>query len=193
MIVSSSILLDHLLNQMSKTLHICCQFWSLHGFQTSFFIGNQFGCKLWLQSIQNYVRDCFQALLTGGIAIQTPEWLCWLIGTWADQDALFVGPAVNKDLLFCIYLIQNILILFLCHILLWGQWMIGRLSKAMSAVLVCQGPSSLRASLSPRQNFQTRWSWGSVLNFKFWWPAPWTSPKTCAMRKYFNSNPYPML
>ena len=63
----------------------------------------------------------------------------------------FLGPAVNKDLLLHIF-DSGHTDLFLCHILLWGQWMIGRLSKAMSAVLVCQGPSSLRASLSPRQN-----------------------------------------
>ena len=29
--------------------------------QTSLFICNFFGCKLWLQLNQNYVRDCSQA------------------------------------------------------------------------------------------------------------------------------------
>ena len=31
-----------------------CQRWSLHGFQTSHFICDQFGSKLWLRSIQNH-------------------------------------------------------------------------------------------------------------------------------------------
>ena len=33
----------------------------LHGLQTSHFICNWFGCKLWLQSIQIHVRHSFQA------------------------------------------------------------------------------------------------------------------------------------
>ena len=34
--------------------------WSLHGFQTSHFICDQFGYKLWLQSTQNHARHRFQ-------------------------------------------------------------------------------------------------------------------------------------
>ena len=38
-----------------------CQRWSLHAFQTSHFICNRFGCKLWLQLIQNHARHHFHA------------------------------------------------------------------------------------------------------------------------------------
>ena len=49
-------------------------------------------CKLWLQTIKNYARDCFQAFAHCRL-----EWLSCLIGIWAD--ALFrtghqFGPAV---------------------------------------------------------------------------------------------------
>ena len=38
-----------------------CLGWSLHGSQTLHSICHQFGCKLWLQLIQNHTWHCFQA------------------------------------------------------------------------------------------------------------------------------------
>ena len=50
----------------SKNLQIenrssSCQRWSLHGFQTSHFICDRFGCKFWSKSIQNHARHRFKA------------------------------------------------------------------------------------------------------------------------------------
>ena len=39
------------------------QRWSLHGFQTSHFICHLFGCKLWLQSIQNHAMFLSRSLV----------------------------------------------------------------------------------------------------------------------------------
>ena len=52
---------------------------SLHIVRTSHFICDSFGCKLWLQSIQNYAKDRSQ-----GFACSHLKWLCCLIGMWAD-------------------------------------------------------------------------------------------------------------
>ena len=59
MIVYKGKLLKKSSNRKSK--HVSCQRGSLHGFQTQHFICDQFGCKLWLLSIQNHARHRFQA------------------------------------------------------------------------------------------------------------------------------------
>ena len=87
--------LDKLLTKAdcSKNLQIenrssSCQCWSLNGFQTSHFICNQFGCKLWLLLVQNHARHRFQAF-----ALCHLKSLCCAIRIWAD--------ALYLDLLLC--------------------------------------------------------------------------------------------
>ena len=59
-----------------------CQRWSLHGFQTSHFICYRFGCKLWLQLIQNHARHRFQAFARSHL-----KSLCCSIRIWADASS----------------------------------------------------------------------------------------------------------
>ena len=56
-----------------------CQRWSLHCFQTSHFICDQFGCKLWLVSIQNHSWHHFSKLL------RTAIWSCFAVLFESEQ------------------------------------------------------------------------------------------------------------
>ena len=80
MIIYKGRLLKKSSNQKSKLLLSTQQRWSLHGFQTSHFICNLFGCKLWLLSIQNHALHCFQAFASCHLRL-----LCWSIWIWADS------------------------------------------------------------------------------------------------------------
>ena len=91
----------------SKNLQIenrssSCQYWSLHGFQTWHFICDWFGCKLWLQLIQNNAWYCFQAF-----ARRHLKSLHCLILIWAD--ALFLDRSSIKTCRFAQDSIRNML------------------------------------------------------------------------------------
>ena len=92
-------------------------------------ICNQFGCKLWLLSIQNYAWHCFQAF-----ACRHLRSLHCSIQIWADalssdrssiQTCCFAQDSI-RNMWFCSYVI----------FLLRDEWMIERFSEAMGAALV---------------------------------------------------------
>ena len=91
----------------SKNLQIenrssSCQRWSLHGFQTSHFICNRFGCKPWLQSIQNHARHHFKAFAR-----------CHLKSLCRRP---FLRQLVDLDQLLCTGFNSEPAVFFLCHI-----------------------------------------------------------------------------
>ena len=105
-----------------------CQCRSLHGFQTSHFR---------LQSIQNYASHCHCQTSFPSFAHRHVKSLYW-------ADALFLDSWVTarrfRSALCSEVLIRNILIWSYPQCLLRDQWIIERLSKAMSATLIisCQ-------------------------------------------------------
>ena len=83
-----------------------CQQWSLHGFQALNFICDWFGCKFWLQLIQNHAWHRLQAFARRHLkslrcSIQRP----------------FLRQVVDSDLLLCTGFDSEHAVLFLCHIL----------------------------------------------------------------------------
>ena len=48
-------------NLQIENWSLSCQPWSLHCFQTLHYICDRFGCKIWMQSIQNHARHRIQA------------------------------------------------------------------------------------------------------------------------------------
>ena len=121
---------DKLLKKSSnQNWSLICQGWSLHGFQTSHFICNQFGCKLWLQSIQNHAWHRFQDFARRHLKL-----LCCSIRIWADS--LSSGRSTTKVCCFAQDSIRNMWFCSYVIFLLRDQWMIKGLSKAMSVALV---------------------------------------------------------
>ena len=86
-----------------------CHHWSLHCFQTSYFICDQFACKLWLQSIQNHARYCLQAFAC------LPSEVAVLFDSNLSRHP-FLGHVVDLDLLLCTGFHLEQVVLFLCHI-----------------------------------------------------------------------------
>ena len=60
----------------SKNPQIKNQRWSLHGFQPLHFVCDLFGCKLWLQSIQNHDWHRFQAFARSHLKSDS-RWAVW--------------------------------------------------------------------------------------------------------------------
>ena len=86
----SNTLDDHLQRQIAKkylqieNLSSSCQRWSLwYGFQTKHFICYLFGCKLWLQLIQNqfFVNDHLMYLLSSSKQVAARSDCCLLANT----------------------------------------------------------------------------------------------------------------
>ena len=86
----SNTLDDHLQRQIAKkylqieNLSSSCQRWSLwYGFQTKHFICYLFGCKLWLQLIQNrfFVNDHLMYLLSSSKQVAASSHCCLLANT----------------------------------------------------------------------------------------------------------------
>ena len=108
---------------------------STHGFQTSHFICDQFGCKLSLRSIQNYALHRFQAF-----ACRNPKSLRCSIRRriWADalpwKGRRYRPTALHRirNMWFCSYIF-----------LLRDEWMIERFSEAMGSALVCNNFSPI--------------------------------------------------
>ena len=94
----------------------------LHGSQPSRFIcsGYQFGCKLWLPTIQNHAIDCFQAF-----AHRRHSHLF----AWNLSRHPFLGQVVFLDLLLCAEFYSEHSDLFLCPNFTQRQWRIKRLSE----------------------------------------------------------------
>ena len=63
-------LLKKSLNRKSSS---SSQWKSLHGLQAQIFICNCFGCKLWLQSIQNHARHCLLVFLHSHLKFWQPS------------------------------------------------------------------------------------------------------------------------
>ena len=86
------ILFRIMLDIVSELKKVKIKYWSSSCqccFQTSHLICNQFGCKLWLQWIQNHARHRFQAIAQRHLKSQ-----CFLILIWAD--ALFFERLTNE-------------------------------------------------------------------------------------------------
>ena len=99
---------------------------SLHCFKTSPFICNGFGCKLWLQSIQNHATHRFQAFLHRHL-----KSLYCSIGIRAD------APLQDSSSIYICCLAQDLIcICSFALFLLRDQLMIERLSEAIGAALV---------------------------------------------------------
>ena len=85
----------------SKNLQIkdrssSCRRWSLYGFQTLHFICDQFGCKLWLLSIQNHAWHRFQAFACRPGHLKS---LRCSISNLSRRP--FLGQLFDTDLLLC--------------------------------------------------------------------------------------------
>ena len=111
-------------NLQIKNRSSSCQCWSLHGFQTQYFICDQFGCKLQLLSIENHVSHSFQAF-----ARRHLKSMCCAIQILAH--ALSSDRSSIQTCCFAQELIQNMLFCSYYIFLLRDQRLIERLSEAM--------------------------------------------------------------
>ena len=98
-------------------------------FKHSIFICNWFGCKLWLQSIQNHAWHRFQAFARRHLKSLRFSTLIWADALSSDRSSIqtcYFAQDSIRNMLFCSYAIFS----------LRDQCMIERLSKAMGAALV---------------------------------------------------------
>ena len=124
---------DCLKNLRIENRSSSCQCWSLHGFQTLHFICYLFGCKLWLQSIQNYAWHRFQAFARRHLKSLLCSIRIWADAFSSDRSSIHTccfAQDLIRNMQFCSYVI----------FLLRDEWMIERFSEAaeaMGSALVC--------------------------------------------------------
>ena len=124
---------------------LSCQCRSLHGFQTSHFIWDQFDCKLWLWSIQNHARHWSQAFVH-------PHLKSLWCSIWILADAL---SRVGHQRSAVLHRIQNMRIC--SHVIIFTLRPMNdrRLSETMSADLVGNNFSPIPSKIS--FHMKTKW------------------------------------
>ena len=92
------------------------------------FICNRYGCKVWLQSIQNYTWHCFQAFAH----CHLKQLSCSI---WIWEDTISSDRSLIQTCCFAQDLIRNMWFCSYIIFLLRDKWMIERFSKVIGCCL----------------------------------------------------------